>query len=185
MCYWYSVFITTPEWTVKIRVKIGATHHLTSCKRRLNGAALQMRPKKKPWDPMSLQLWHDNDSSLPKSVWSTKNINLVWNNGKSFGRLIDWLIIWGFTTRSRIFHLQTLKRASTPVARYGTVRFRHGTVRFLHGTVRFLHGTVRFLHGTVRFLHGTVRFLHGMVRFLHGTVHFVHGTLCENLLHAM
>jgi hypothetical protein len=60
-----------------------------------------------------------------------------------------------------ITHVQTLKRASTPVARYGSVRFLHGTVRYLHGTVRFLHGTVRFLHGTVRFLHGTVRFLHG------------------------
>ena len=71
-----------------------------------------------------------------------------------------------------ITNLQTLNRATTPLARYGSVRFLHGTLPFLNGTVRFLHGTFRFLHGTVRFLNGTVRLLHGTFRILHRTVRF-------------
>ena len=78
--------------------------------------------------------------------------------------------------------LQTLNRATTPLARYGTVHFLHGTFRFLHGTFCFLHGMVRFLHGTFRFLQGTVRFLHVTVRFLHGTVRFC---LRHDLLNGM
>ena len=72
----------------------------------------------------------------------------------------------------RFLLLQTLNRATTPLARYGSVRFLHGTLPFLNSTLRFLHGTFRFLHGTVRFLNGTVRILHGTFRFLHGTVRF-------------
>ena len=56
-------------------------------------------------------------------------------------------------------YIQTLNRATTPLARYGSKRFLHGTVRFLNGTVRFLNDTLRFLNATVRFLNGALFFL--------------------------
>jgi hypothetical protein len=46
MCYLYSVLITVTEGTVRIRVRIGPLHPLTSRKRRLNGAVLRMRLQK-------------------------------------------------------------------------------------------------------------------------------------------
>ena len=55
-------------------------------------------------------------------------------------------------------YIQTLNRATTPLARYGSKRFLHGTVRFLNGTVRFLNDTLRFLNATVRFLNGALFF---------------------------
>lgn len=42
-------------------------------------------------------------------------------------------------------YIQTLKRATTPVAQFGSVHFLNGTVRFVYGTVRFLHGTALFV----------------------------------------
>lgn len=47
--------------------------------------------------------------------------------------------------------IQTLKHASTPVARFGSVRCLNRTVRFVNCTVRFVNGMVRFVNGTVRF----------------------------------
>lgn len=35
-------------------------------------------------------------------------------------------------------YIQTLKRATTPVAQFGSVHFVYGTVRFLHGTALFV-----------------------------------------------
>lgn len=57
---------------------------------------------------------------------------------------------------SRYFlrYLQTLKRATRPVARFSSLRFLNGTIRFVNGAVRFVNGSVRFVNGTVCFLHG-------------------------------
>lgn len=60
-------------------------------------------------------------------------------------------------------YVQTLKRATTPVARFGSLCFLNGTVRFLIGTVLFVNGMVRFMNGTVWFVSGTIRYLQGML----------------------
>lgn len=60
--------------------------------------------------------------------------------------------------------LQTLKRATPPVARFNSVCFLNGTVRFVKGTVRFVNDTFHFFHGTVCFLHSTLclKWLHAL-----------------------
>lgn len=47
--------------------------------------------------------------------------------------------------------VHTLKCATTPGARFGSVCFFNDTVRFVNGIVHFVSGTVRFLHCTVHF----------------------------------
>lgn len=50
---------------------------------------------------------------------------------------------------------KTLKRATTPVLRFGSIRFVNSAVRFVNSEVRFENSAVRFVNNTVCFLQGT------------------------------
>ena len=59
-------------------------------------------------------------------------------------------------TRIRVEKLQTLKRATTPLARNGTLNGLYGTLNGLYGTLDGLYGTLNGLYGTLNGLYGTV-----------------------------
>jgi hypothetical protein len=78
--------------------------------------------------------------------------------------------------------IQTLKRASTPVARYGTLSAWYGSFSARYGscTVRYAFCMVRYASCMVRYASCTVRFVSCTVRFVSCTVRFVQTccTLC-------